>query len=166
MKRLLLGAVVLAALAACNSNETTGDMADSSILDGNRVMNGGTDTGWTPVFDGNALSNWHVYGKNDAGNTWRVDSNTIHLVPVNGEGGDLVTNDEYGDFHLKLQWKISKNGNSGILLYVQDDTAKYKETYFTGLEMQVLDNNGTPTPKLLSTALPIYTTSSPARPKR
>ncbi len=59
-----------------------------------------------------------------------------------------LTNEVYGDFDLKLEWKISSGGNSGILFYVQDDPAKYKESYFTGPEMQVLDNDGHPDGKI------------------
>ena len=49
---------------------------------------------------------------------------------------------------MKLEWKISKGGNSGILFYVNEDTVKYKYTFHTGPEMQVLDNNGHPDGKI------------------
>ena len=61
-----------------------------------------------------------------------------------GESGDLVTNEEYGNFDLKLDWKIGLKGNSGIIFYIHEDTSQYHDSYNTGLEMQVLDN-GTPT---------------------
>jgi hypothetical protein len=50
---------------------------------------------------------------------------------------------------LKLEWKISKNGNSGIIFNVHEDPSKYKETYNTGPEVQVLDNEGHPDGKIL-----------------
>ena len=43
---------------------------------------------------------------------------------------------------MKLEWKISKNGNSGIIFNVHEDPSKYTTTYNTGPEMQVLDNDG------------------------
>ncbi|HVG42539.1 MAG TPA: DUF1080 domain-containing protein, partial [Chitinophagaceae bacterium] len=58
------------------------------------------------------------------------------------EGGDLVTDNEYENFHLKLEWKIAPKGNSGVIFYVQEDKTKYNDTYNTGPEMQVLDNEG------------------------
>ena len=153
MKPLLLSAAAaLLALAACNnSNNANNTAADSTALNGDSIVNtaSGSDTGWTPLFNGSSLSNWHNYGKNAPGSAWHIDSNSIHLVPTGNEGGDLLTNDEYGNFDLKLQWKISKGGNSGILFYVQEDTSRYKETYFTGPEMQVLDNNGHPDAKII-----------------
>ena len=57
-------------------------------------------------------------------------------------GGDLVHELALQDFHLKLEWKISAKGNSGIIFWVQDDKSKYDHVWFTGPEMQVLDNEG------------------------
>ena len=48
---------------------------------------------------------------------------------ASSESGDLVTNEEYDNFDLKLDWKISKNGNSGIIFYMQEDPAKYPYSY-------------------------------------
>ncbi len=39
-------------------------------------------------------------------------------------GQDIVTDEEYENFHLKLEWKIDTAGNSGIMFYVQEDTAQ------------------------------------------
>ena len=50
-----------------------------------------------------------------------------------------MTNDSYENFELRLEWKISKGGNSGIIFDVQENP-KYSATYLTGPEMQVLDN--------------------------
>ena len=54
-------------------------------------------------------------------------------------GQDIVTDDEYENFDLKLEWKIDTAGNSGILFYVQEDAA-HPKPYWTGPEMQILDN--------------------------
>jgi len=104
------------------------------------------DEGWITLFDGKTTNGWHTYGKKTAGNEWKVEGGALHLdaSTPNKEGGDLVTNDEYKNFDLKLEWKISEKGNSGIIFYVHENPEKYHETYVTGIEMQVLDN-GTPT---------------------
>jgi hypothetical protein len=54
-----------------------------------------------------------------------------------GDGGDLVTDEQFANFELTLDWKIAPGGNSGILYRVADTG---DETYFTGPEMQVLDD--------------------------
>ncbi|MHB1179719.1 MAG: 3-keto-disaccharide hydrolase [Daejeonella sp.] len=108
------------------------------------AMSGSKD-GWQKLFDGKTTAGWHSYGKSFAGTNWKVVDGAIFLDAKNktaGQGGDLVTNEEFENFHLKMEWKISKKGNSGIIFYVHEDPAKYPATYNTGLEMQVLDNDG------------------------
>jgi len=107
--------------------------------------------GFKPIFDGKTTTGWHTYGKTSASAGWKVDDGILHFDPEaakNGEGGDLVTNAEYENFHLKLDWKIAPNANSGIIFYVNDNPDKYKNTFETGLEMQVLDNEGHPDGKI------------------
>jgi hypothetical protein len=107
--------------------------------------------GFKPMFDGKTTTGWHTYGKTSASAGWKVDDGILHFDPEaakNGEGGDLVTNAEYENFHLKLDWKVAPNANSGIIFYVNDNPDKYKNTFETGLEMQVLDNEGHPDGKI------------------
>ena len=98
--------------------------------------------GWVDLFDGKTTKGWHSYGKSTASSQWEAKDGAIHLDKSKGGSGDLVTDKEYGNFHLKLEWKIAPHGNSGILFYVHEDPAKYGEAYYTGPEMQVLDNDG------------------------
>lgn len=101
--------------------------------------------GWQKLFDGKTTSGWHSYGKQQAGSSWKVKDGALYLDAKNKtkeSGGDLTTNEEFSNFHLKLEWKISKNGNSGIIFFVNEDLSKYPASYQTGPEMQVLDNDG------------------------
>jgi hypothetical protein len=101
--------------------------------------------GWQSLHDGKTTKGWHSYGRSTAGDAWDVQDGALHLKPAkrNGYqtlgGGDLVTDAAYDNFELKLEWKISKDGNSGIIFYVQDNKAQYPETWMTGIETQVLD---------------------------
>ncbi|MBB4800045.1 hypothetical protein HNP37_000084 [Flavobacterium nitrogenifigens] len=108
--------------------------------------------GFKPLFDGKTLKGWHIYSEKTAESGWKVEKGGIlHFDPKaikNGKGGDLVTDAEFENFHLKLDWKISPNGNSGIIFYVNENLPEYKNTYSTGLEMQVLDNDGHPDGKI------------------
>jgi len=100
---------------------------------------------WISLFDGKTTKGWHSYGKTSAGEAWKVVDGSLHLEAGKGlSAGDLITDESFEDFDLKLEWKISKNGNSGILFYIQDNPDKYKQIWFTGPEMQVLDNDGHP----------------------
>ena len=100
---------------------------------------------WIPLFNGSSLEGWHSWGKQTAGSAWKVEDGILMLDVKEGyEGGDLLTDKSFEDFHLKLDWKISEGGNSGILFYVQEDSSRYDYTWQSGPEMQVLDNTGHP----------------------
>lgn len=131
------------AILACNSSKHTSmSSTDNSAAKGD-------DNGWQSLFDGKTTNGWHTYGKQTIGKAWKVDNGALHLDASNkkdwqtSEGGDIVTNDEFENFDLKLDWKIAKLGNSGIMFYVKEDAAKYPYAWSTGPEVQVLDN-GTP----------------------
>ncbi len=151
--RAATAAFVFALISCGNNNTNTASNTDSSLVTKD-TTNTAAGTSPTLLFDGKTLVGWHTYGKDKPGSAWGVDSGTIHLKPATSKGyqteggGDLVTNDEYGNFDLKLDWKISKGGNSGVILFVHEDTTKYKETWNTGLEMQVLDNARHPDAKI------------------
>jgi Domain of Unknown Function (DUF1080) len=103
---------------------------------------------WVKLFDGRTTKGWHIYGKDYSGKAWNVQDGALHLdASVKEDKRDLITDKEYGNFHLKIDWKIAPNGNSGIIFLVHEDTAKFHETYVTGPEMQVIDNNGHPDAK-------------------
>jgi hypothetical protein len=93
------------------------------------------------LFDGKTTKGWHTYLKPTAGPAWAVVDGTLQLNPQVPGQGDLVTDGEYENFELNLEWKISPGGNSGIIFGVHEDPA-FQATYDTGIEMQVLDNQG------------------------
>lgn len=115
------------------------------------VQTSNAQKGFKPLFDGKTTTGWHTYGKKTVGDAWKVEDGVLHFDPTaakNGQGGDLVTDLEYTNFHLKLEWKVAPKSNSGIIFYINEDLTKYKNTYETGLEMQVLDNDGHPDGKI------------------
>lgn len=107
--------------------------------------------GWQLLFDGTTANAWNTFNKPDLGSAWNVENGTLHFIGKGSkEGrGDAVTREVFGDFELQLEWKISPNGNSGVMFLVQEDP-KYSRTYHTGPEMQVLDNNGHPDAKIIT----------------
>src|SRR5262245_43974437 len=131
MKNLLLSAGIACSLLACNSSQKQEQTAaDTSTAASASTETPAKDTGWISLFDGTTLNGWHTYGQTGPGAAWNVDSGAIHLNTAAKKGyqtqggGDLVSQGEYGNFDLKLEWKISKAGNSGIVLYVHEDTTK------------------------------------------
>lgn len=104
---------------------------------------------WLTLFDGKTTKGWHTYGKKTVGARWKIVDGALMIDNSVKDGGDIVTNEAFENFDLKLEWKISANGNSGIIFNIKEDTLKYKETYKTGPEIQVLDNDGHPDGKII-----------------
>jgi hypothetical protein len=125
----------------------TGLVAITAACSNTKKMNGETKDGWQPLFDGKTTNGWHVFNKTTIGSAWQVSDGALHLDASQKEnwqtkgGGDIVSDAEFDNFHLKLEWKISAKGNSGIIYYVQEGP-QYEYCWKTGLEMQVLDNKG------------------------
>ncbi|WP_246853643.1 3-keto-disaccharide hydrolase [Rufibacter aurantiacus] len=146
--RHLLPLLVLGALGACQSS------THQTSMTANEKSSGSASEAWQPLFDGKTTQGWHTYGQAKVGKAWKVENGTLHLDAAHkqdwqpGDGGDIVTAESYGNFHLKLDWKIAANGNSGIILFVQDEPTKYPNTWSTGPEVQVLDNAGHPDAKI------------------
>ncbi|PYF69946.1 3-keto-disaccharide hydrolase [Pedobacter nutrimenti] len=122
----------------------------TALFGGNVAMAQKSNKGWVKLFDGKTTQGWHTYGKTTVGQGWKAENGVLHFDPKakNNDGGDIVTDKEYSNFHLKLEWKVAPKSNSGILFYVHEEPAKYKQTYSTGPEMQVLDNDGHPDGKI------------------
>jgi hypothetical protein len=154
MTRYILPALSLAFLLSCQSAETETDTDMNATNETTPEQTTAQNEEWTPLFDGQTTNGWHTYGKDAVGKAWKVSDSTLYLDAANkkdwqtSDGGDIVTENEYDNFHLKLEWKIAKNGNSGIILFVKEDPDKYTYTWNTGPEVQVLDNDGHPDAKI------------------
>jgi len=148
MKIPMLAACVLLLTAYNNAADTSATSKDTGAATTAAAPPAATDSGWQSLFDGTTTAGWHTYGKNTAEARWKVVDGALALDTTVKNGEDLVTDQSYENFDLKLEWKISKNGNSGIIFLIQEDTNKYKRTYNSGLEMQVLDNDGHPDGKI------------------
>ena len=92
--------------------------------------------GWKLLFDGTSLNGWRAFKSETPPAGWKAVKGELVRE---GSGGDLMTVDQFGDFELRLEWKVSKNGNSGIMFRVTDQGGL---TYETGPEFQILDNGG------------------------
>jgi hypothetical protein len=129
-------------VAACHSQK---DVTDNNSLTKAQIKNG-----WELLFDGKTTKGWHKFGGAPIGAAWKVGDGTLYLdTAVKKDwqiknGGDISSEEEFENFDLKLEWKISPKGNSGIMFYVHEDSSKYKYCWETGPEMQILDNIAAP----------------------
>jgi Domain of Unknown Function (DUF1080) len=166
MIKLLTPVTLLMFLSACNngsdSDKTEEKGKDSSTAKTETVTATGASLsdqekadGWQLLFDGQSTKGWHKYGGAPVGAAWKIADAVLYLDTSSkkdwqtANGGDIVTDDEFENFDLKLQWKISPKGNSGVMFYVHEDTVKFKYTFESGPEMQVVDNEGHPDGKII-----------------
>jgi|TARA_B110000444_G_scaffold261441_1_gene313648 hypothetical protein len=106
-------------------------------------------TNWVNIFDGKTFKGWHQFNKTEMSPAWTIDDGAMVFNPIEenkSTGHNIVTDAEYTNFELSIEWKISEGGNSGIFWGVKEDL-KYNEAYITGPEIQVLDNERHPDAK-------------------
>lgn len=93
--------------------------------------------GWRLLFDGkDAGQHWRGFKKDGLPAGWVVEDGALFRKD---KGGDIVTKEEFENFELSIEWKISPGGNSGIMFRVQESE---NTPWKTGPEIQILDNVG------------------------
>ncbi len=102
------GVALLLALTFQNSGlaqETSEKPAEANNLTAEQ-----TAAGWVLLFDGKTLDGWRPTGNAD----WKVENGEIQVTT--GDAGWLMTNDEYADYELHVEFKAPATTNSGIFL--------------------------------------------------
>jgi hypothetical protein len=148
MKQILVFAMAISLIACSdNSSEKKEETKIETVTNDNPLLTPEEQKdGWQLLFDGTSIAGWHNYGGGSIGNAWKVSDGTLQFdgpAKKDTVAQDIVTDEEYDNFDLKLEWKIDTGGNSGIMFYVHEDTA-YHRPYWTGPEMQILDNERHP----------------------
>lgn len=101
---------------------------------------------WKVLFDGKTFDGWHEYAQEGVSDNWKIEDGAMVFYPPkerNGESYNLVTDEEYTDFVLSMEWRIAEAGNSGIFWGVKE-LPELDQPYETGAEIQVLDNDKHP----------------------
>lgn len=128
------------------NNSEKNDTVTTAILEENSA-----DEGFVSIFDGKSTTGWRGYN-NPAfpAKGWEVVDGTLHCIASGtgeaGGGGDIIFDRKHGDFELKLEWKISEGGNSGIFILGQE--VEGHPLWHSAPEMQILDNEKHPDAKL------------------
>ena len=91
--------------------------------------------GFESLFNGKDLTGWKSTGN---AKVWGADKGVIYCE--GGGGGWLMTEKEFGDYELRLEYKMPKGGNSGVGIRspLTGDPA------YQGMEIQLIDDEGWP----------------------
>jgi len=153
MKKLIVAAILIG-LAISGSQvfcKSGGKVADTlnadtmAVVDSNNLLSAKEQAeGWILMFDGKTTTGWRGYNKPafpDSG--WTIDNGTLRCIAsgmgeAGGAGGDIIYDRKFKDFDLKIDWKISPGGNSGIFYLGQE--IPNEPVWKSAPEMQVLDN--------------------------
>ncbi|HEV7351265.1 DUF1080 domain-containing protein [Telluribacter sp.] len=98
--------------------------------------------GWKLLFDGKTTKGWHLYNKGKVTSAWTVRNGELYCMPDNYkvEHGDLVSDQQYEDYDLQFEWKISEAGNSGVFINVLE-REDLPTAWASGLEYQLLEKS-------------------------
>lgn len=110
----------------------------------NKIIAKEKNEGWKLLWDGKTSKGWRG-AKLDAfpKSGWHIENGVLSVLATGGEestaGGDIVTEEVYENFELKVDFKISEGANSGIKYFVNTSLNKGKGSSI-GLEYQILDD--------------------------
>jgi hypothetical protein len=108
----------------------------------NQLKRGEAEAGWKLLFDGKTTNGWRAFRGKEIPDVWKVVDGALVCSPKNGKhGGDIVTENKYGNIELSFEWKVTPGANSGVMYRVSEDE---DEPWKTGPEYQVLDNSRHP----------------------
>ncbi|MEX0982368.1 MAG: DUF1080 domain-containing protein [Bacteroidales bacterium] len=144
-------------MVSCNTGAKSDDSSDKKSADAkekelvapNTLSEEEAEQGFVLLFDGENTEGWRGYLKDHFPAAWVIEDGSLKCIGSGrgeagaADGGDIIYDKMFSNFHLKLEWKISQGGNSGIFYLGQEDP-KYPTIWRTAPEMQVLDNEAHP----------------------
>ncbi len=102
------------------------------------------EDGFVMLFDGESFDGWRGYNQEAFPSSgWIIEDGALKVQgtgtgEAGGQGGDIIYDQKFLDFHLKLEWKVSPGGNSGIFYLGQE--IEDEPIWKSAPEMQILDN--------------------------
>jgi hypothetical protein len=139
-------------LNATSQNGGAAAQASAGSTNHNTLTAAEKKAGWKLLFDGKTPAGWRGAYK-DAFPTagWKIENGELVVQKSDGaesrNGGDIITTDQYGNFELTLEVKLTPGANSGVKYFVTERLPKSPGSAI-GLEFQVLDDERHPDAKM------------------
>jgi len=101
--------------------------------------------GWRLLFDGKTTTGWkEITGKPFPAKCWTIEDASLKALVRSDGFQDIRTVEVFGSFDLQFDWKILKDGNSGVKYLIQrvDEwtNAAGRQARARGLEYQLADD--------------------------
>jgi hypothetical protein len=93
-----------------------------------------SEPAFVPLFDGKTLQGWHYAGSRRHGGYYATNG----VLVCTRTGNYLVSDKEFSDFVLRLEYKLTRGGNSGIAIRTATGEG---DLTLTGNEIQLLDDD-------------------------
>ena len=108
--------------------------------------------GWRLLWDGKTSAGWRSARSDKFPSSgWSMNDGALTVQATSGGEssgpGDIITNEQFTDFELELEFKITAGANSGIKYFVDPDLNKSAGSAI-GCEFQILDDEKHPDAKL------------------
>lgn len=111
---------------------------DPDVTYSNSLTEAERAAGWRLLFDGRTTAGWREYRQRTIGPKWHVIDGALTFKDSGRkEALGIVSEAQFDNFELIVEWKITEGANSGIMYRVSESQAK---PYATGPEYQVLDD--------------------------
>ena len=119
--------------------------AISTAADLNRLTDAERGAGWRLLFDGATTTGWEeITGKPFPSNCWTIEDGSLKALARTDGFQDIRTRETFHSFDLEFDWKILKNGNSGVKYRIQrvDEWTNQqgRQARARGLEYQLADD--------------------------
>ncbi len=136
MKNLLL-LILFISFFACTSEKQPAEQSEEPTVTA-------TSDEWKSLFDGTSTDQWRSYDQDEfPAQGWVIENGELVIQKApqprpEGFGGDIITKEKFGNFELKLEFKVTETANSGIFYFVAVEEGT--PIYFNAPEFQILDD--------------------------
>ena len=140
MKNLILTLMCAGLVFACAPKQETATTEETTAGPVNVLTEEEKAGGWVLLFDGQTMNGWRSF-KNADIDCWDIQDNALHCKGAMDadKRGDILTTEQYENFELVFDWKISPGGNSGVMYRAIEE---FDAPYYSGPEYQVIDDAG------------------------
>lgn len=131
LQTLIAAIALITAITSCSSPK----------VNDNELSREEQEQGYQLLFDGKTLNGWHLYNEGDVSSVWVARDGELRCLPgTDARHGDLVTDQDFENYELSFDWKISKEGNSGVFINVVE-RSDIPTAWASGPEYQLLEKS-------------------------